>query len=184
MSEQTSDHPAMPVPPNSGESLDSPPGKRRANPHPPELAPMWALIKRLPSYARLSAAIARDPRVPNSAKAVLAVGGVYLVSPIDLVPGIIPVAGQLDDLYVVLTGLQQAVRMSPPHAIDEHFAAAGLARSSVDEDLAEIRRFVRQGITWSLVKGGQAISRLARSATDFAQRARQRGETPHDQKSI
>src|SRR5690606_11747919 len=68
-----------------------------------DLAPVWALIKRLPAYMRLSANLARDPRVPKTAKASLALGGIYVVSPVDLIPGIIPVAGQLDDLYVLLT---------------------------------------------------------------------------------
>ncbi|MDQ3653486.1 MAG: hypothetical protein M3457_00205, partial [Chloroflexota bacterium] len=36
--------------------------------------PMWQLIKRLPTYARLSAALARDPRIPKSAKAMLVAG--------------------------------------------------------------------------------------------------------------
>src|SRR4028119_221188 len=76
-----------------------------------EVAPVWELIKRLPTYVRLSSAMARDSRVPGVAKATLALGGVYVVSPVDLIPGLIPVAGQLDDLYVMLTGIKQAVRL-------------------------------------------------------------------------
>jgi uncharacterized membrane protein YkvA (DUF1232 family) len=151
---------------------------------PSALDPMWQVIRRLPKYARLSAALARDPRVPATSKAMLVAGGIYLVSPIDLVPGIIPVAGQLDDLYVVLTGLQQAIRTSPPGVIDEHFAAIGLSRSSVDEDLATIRAFVRRGVAWSIQKGGQLISRLSKQATYAAQRARRWGESLNDQKPL
>lgn len=135
--------------------------------------PMWQLIKRLPAYARLSAALARDPRIPKSAKAMLVAGGAYLVSPIDLVPGFIPVAGQLDDLYVVLMGLRQAIRTSPPDVIEEHFARVGLPTTIVDEDLTAIRTFVRRGVRWSLRNGGKAFARMSRHATAFAQRARQ-----------
>jgi len=135
--------------------------------------PMWQLIKRLPAYARLSAALARDPRIPKSAKAMLVVGGAYLVSPIDLVPGFIPVAGQLDDLYVVLMGLRQAIRTSPPEVIDEHFGRVGLSTAIVDEDLRAIRTFVRRGVRWSLNNGGKALARMSRHAMAFAQRARQ-----------
>jgi len=135
--------------------------------------PMWQLIRRLPAYARLSAALARDPRIPKSAKAMLVVGGAYLVSPIDLVPGFIPVAGQLDDLYVVLMGLRQAIRTSPPDVIEEHFARVGLPTTIVDEDLRAIRTFVRRGVRWSLDNGGKALGRVSRHATALVQRARQ-----------
>ena len=74
------------------------------------LADFWETLKRLPAYARLVATMARDERVPWSARAMLLFGGAYLVSPLDLVPGIIPVAGQLDDLYVVLAALKQYER--------------------------------------------------------------------------
>jgi len=106
---------------------------------------------------------------------MLAIGGLYLVSPIDFVPGLIPVAGQLDDLYVVLTGLRQAIRMSPDDVIDEHFTAVDLQRSSVDEDLTTIRDFVRRGMAWSIYKGGQALARYSRQAIHYGQRVKQRG---------
>lgn len=157
---------------------------RSASPERPSVEPMWKLVRRLPRYARLTAALARDPRVPRSAKAMLAIGGLYLVSPIDLVPGIIPVAGQLDDLYVVLTGLQRAIRTSPDDVIDEHLAAVELERSCVDDDLATIRDFVRRGVIWSLYKSGQALARCSRHAIAFGQRVRKQGVTSNDQESI
>lgn len=143
--------------------------------------PLWQIVKRLPKYAKLSAGLARDPRVPRASKAMLAASGVYLVSPIDLVPGFIPVAGQLDDLYVVLLGLRQAIRNSPDTVVDEHFAKIGLAPSIVDEDLATIRAFVRSGVKWSLKTGGRALTRLSRQATSFAQRRWDRRGHSNDQ---
>jgi len=169
--------PEPPIPEGKSSTGPSAPGR-------PAVEPMWQVIRRLPAYARLSAALARDSRVPGSAKAMLAAGGVYLVSPIDLVPGIIPVAGQLDDLYVVLAGLRQAIRKSPDDVVDEHFAAAGLERSCVDDDLATIRVFVRRGVVWSLYKGRRALARCSRQVTALAQRARQRGESSHDQRPL
>lgn len=166
---------------SSANVSDDPMRSSPAGPRRPELEPMWRVIRRLPKYARLSAAIARDQRVPGSAKTILAVGGLYLVSPIDLVPGIIPVAGQLDDLYVVLTALRQAIRMSPDDAIDEHLTAVDLDRAHIDDDLAAIRNFVRRGVIWSLYKSGQVLGRGARQAIALAQRVRQHGERQNDQ---
>lgn len=148
------------------------------------LEPMWVLIRRLPRYVRLASAMARDPRVPTSAKAMLAVGGAYLVSPIDLVPGIIPVAGQLDDLYVVLTGLQQAIRVTPRAVVDEHLEKAELTSQDISDDLAAIRTFVRKGVAWTFQKSGQAVAGLSRQATHLFERARSRGETQHDEKPL
>jgi uncharacterized membrane protein YkvA (DUF1232 family) len=115
---------------------------------------------------------------------MLAVGGAYAISPIDLVPGIIPVAGQIDDLYVLLTGLQQAIRACPDDVIAEHFAAIELSPSVVDEDLAIIRTFVRQGVNWALRNGGKAAAGLTRQVAAFASRARQRRGTPNDQEPL
>lgn len=133
--------------------------------------PMMQLIRRLPKYARLSAMLARDRRVPVKSKAMLIAGGAYLVSPIDLVPGFIPVAGQLDDLYVVLTGLRQTMRMTPPAIVEEHFARVGLSPTVVEEDLAAIRAFVRRGVRWSIGNGGKAIGRLSQRAGTAARLA-------------
>lgn len=145
---------------------------------------MWDLVKRLPAYARLTAAMARDPRVPTPAKAMLVVAGAYLVSPIDLIPGVIPVAGQLDDLYVVLTGLQQAIRVTPGAVVDEHVAAAGLHRETISNDLAAVRAFVRQGIQWTFQKSGTVVAAAGRQAVSLAERARAWGANRHDQESL
>jgi uncharacterized membrane protein YkvA (DUF1232 family) len=46
--------------------------------------------------------LAVDPRVAREDKLVAGAAAAYLVSPVDLVPGVIPVIGQLDDLVVAL----------------------------------------------------------------------------------
>lgn len=124
----------------------------------------WIAVKRLPAYARLVASLVKDRDVPHKARAVLIVGGAYLVSPVDLVPGVIPVAGQLDDLYVVLMAIRQAIRMSPPEAADRHLDKLSLSREMLDEDLAAVRRLVRVGIAtgarWSWRRLRAASSRL------------------------
>lgn len=130
------------------------------------LGAFWEVVKRIPAYGKLIAAMGRDPEIPAQAKASLAVGGAYLLSPIDLIPGIIPVAGQIDDLYVVLTALQIAIRTSPPEAVQRHLAAQGLHPEQIDHDLSVIRRLVREGlrkaITLSSKVAVEATHRVAR----------------------
>jgi uncharacterized membrane protein YkvA (DUF1232 family) len=63
----------------------------------------------------------RDPRVPRSRRALvwLAVG--YLALPFDLVPDMIPVAGQLDDAIVVVLVLRAVLRASGREMVREHW---------------------------------------------------------------
>lgn len=67
---------------------------------------------------------ARDPRVPWSAKAVAASVVAYALSPVDLIPDVIPVLGYLDDLIIVPLGILLAVRLVPSPLMAEFRTAA------------------------------------------------------------
>ena len=55
----------------------------------------------------------RDPRVPRRAKIAVLVAGVWVASPIDLIPEFLPVIGPLDDIVVVALALRYAGRQVP-----------------------------------------------------------------------
>jgi uncharacterized membrane protein YkvA (DUF1232 family) len=59
-----------------------------------------ALVRALPRVVRLIARLVMDPTLPRSAKIGLAAAVLYLLSPLDVVPDIIPFAGVLDDVAV------------------------------------------------------------------------------------
>lgn len=139
------------------------------------LEAFWETVRRLPTYGRLVAAMARDPRVPNRARGMLVAGGAYLVSPIDLVPGIIPVAGQLDDVYVVLVAIRQALRMVPADVADAYLERYQLDTTTIDSDLATIRRLVRIGVTDGARWGWNQLGRLGRHLGGMV--AQRMGET-------
>ena len=80
----------------------------------------------MPSYGRLAWRIGRDPDLGTSRRAALVGAMAYLASPIDLVPGFIPVAGQLDDAAVALLGLRFALHGLPASRRAAHLSAAGL----------------------------------------------------------
>lgn len=131
---------------------------------PPVLARFWETAKRMPRYVRLALALARDGRVPPAAKATLAVGGAYTISPIDLIPGIIPVAGQVDDVIVLLLALRQTLRMCPAEVADEHVQRAGLSATDIDDDLRNARAvaawLAARGARWvrnTIRRGGRAV---------------------------
>jgi uncharacterized membrane protein YkvA (DUF1232 family) len=123
----------------------------------PVMDRFWAAVRRLPRYVFLGTTLVRDDRVPGRVKAMLAVGGAYAISPIDLVPGIIPVAGQLDDLVVVLMALRTTIRACPPEVAAEHLRRAGVTEADFDNDL----RAVRDTAVWLTRKGIRATGRLA-----------------------
>jgi uncharacterized membrane protein YkvA (DUF1232 family) len=54
-----------------------------------------------------------DPRVPRRAKVVVALAGLWLLSPIDLLSEFLPVIGPLDDVVVVALAPRYAARQVP-----------------------------------------------------------------------
>jgi uncharacterized membrane protein YkvA (DUF1232 family) len=58
------------------------------------------LLRALPNLLRLIAKLVGDPLLPRAAKIALAAAMVYLASPLDLLPDVIPFLGYLDDLLL------------------------------------------------------------------------------------
>ena len=81
------------------------------------------VLSALLAHARLAMRLLREPRVPLLVKVVPVLAAVYLVSPIDAVPDLIPVLGQLDDVGFVAFALEMFVRLCPSAAVAFHRAA-------------------------------------------------------------
>ena len=71
------------------------------------------LVSFIPDCVTTVRRLRRDPRVPRSAKIAIVVAGLWLVSPIDLIPEFLPVIGPLDDVIVVALALRFAGRRVP-----------------------------------------------------------------------
>jgi uncharacterized membrane protein YkvA (DUF1232 family) len=125
------------------------------------------LVRRLPRYAKLAFALGRDPSIARARRAAVLGGAAYLVSPIDLVPGIVPVLGQLDDLLVVLIALKVALDGLEPTRRRRHLAAVGLA----EEDLAADMRTVGSTTAWLARRGVRLGARAATVGARAAGRA-------------
>ena len=67
----------------------------------------------LPACVTLVRRLARDPRVPTRVKLVVLFAGLWVLSPIDLIPEFLPVIGPLDDVVVVALALRYAARRVP-----------------------------------------------------------------------
>jgi uncharacterized membrane protein YkvA (DUF1232 family) len=62
-----------------------------------------------------------DYRVPRWPKLLLLALVAYLIMPLDLVPDVIPVAGQLDDAVLVALVLRAVIRSAGPDVVREHW---------------------------------------------------------------
>lgn len=77
------------------------------------------LVGFLPACVTLVRRLRKDPRVPRSAKVVVALAGLWVLSPIDLVPEFLPVIGPLDDVIVVALALRYVGRRVPYEVLRE-----------------------------------------------------------------
>ena len=73
----------------------------------------------LPACVTLVRRLRADPRVPWQAKAAVVLAGLWVLSPIDLLPEFLPVIGPLDDVVVVALALRYAARWVPREALLE-----------------------------------------------------------------
>jgi len=94
-----------------------------------------AMMRKMPAYARLVWALARDPRVPTRQKLVLGAIAGYIALPFDIIPDFIPVIGQLDDLGVLIFGLDFFIRNAPPEVVEEHMSRIARNDDELRHDL-------------------------------------------------
>jgi uncharacterized membrane protein YkvA (DUF1232 family) len=80
-----------------------------------------ALARFVPDCVVLVRRLLGDPGVPRRARLALAALLLYLVSPIDLVPDFVPVAGQLDDAILLALVLRRLLRSAGPAIMVAHW---------------------------------------------------------------
>jgi uncharacterized membrane protein YkvA (DUF1232 family) len=78
-----------------------------------------ALARFIPDCVVLVRRLLADERVPRSRKVAIWALLAYLAMPIDLVPDVIPIAGQLDDVVVVALVLRLVLRGGGRELLDE-----------------------------------------------------------------
>jgi uncharacterized membrane protein YkvA (DUF1232 family) len=88
---------------------------------PPGLAKDLATV--LPVCVTTARRLCKDPRVPKRVKLAVTFAGLWVLSPIDLIPEFLPVIGPLDDIVVVAVALRYAARRIPPQALIDAWPA-------------------------------------------------------------
>ena len=86
-------------------------------------------LRLLPDVVRLVRRLAADRTLPRRLRVRLWLLLAYLLSPVDLVPDVIPVLGYADDVVVVAWAVRSVVRCAGEEALARHWPGepAGLA---------------------------------------------------------
>ena len=136
------------------------------------------MVRRMPAYLRLSWRLGKDPLLSKARRAAVIGAAGYLASPVDLVPGVIPVLGQLDDIAVALAALRLALGGLDPDRRRVHLEAVGLEDGHLAADLrtvgattAWIGRAGYRTTKRAAVAGGRAAGAAAPAARAVADRA-------------
>jgi uncharacterized membrane protein YkvA (DUF1232 family) len=108
----------------------------------------------LPNIVKLVYRLLADPRVPRRAKIALGLAAAYTVSPIDLIPEVIPIIGWADDVLILMFAIDALIDRAGPEVVAEHWDGPG-----------DILQLVREviGISRSILpkRLGSIIDRLS-----------------------
>ena len=89
------------------------------------------LLRVLLRDGRLTWRLARDPRTPLRAKLILGAAVLFVVSPINWIPNLVPVLGQIEDVALLSLGMELFLRNVPEYLKAEHRAALGRSQGRV-----------------------------------------------------
>ncbi|GAB4182716.1 MAG: hypothetical protein Kow00108_19670 [Calditrichia bacterium] len=103
--------------------------------------PIAELVLILPDAVYLLIQLLKDERVPAEDKMKIAMAMVYIVSPVDIIPDIIPGIGQLDDLYVALL-LIETLFLKYPDVVESHWPGDVSNLHSIQTILEKIKEHI------------------------------------------
>jgi len=77
-------------------------------------------LREVPHFVQLYWRLLRDGRVSIWPKALLLLSFLYLLSPVDIIPDVIPFIGGIDDLVLLIVVCRLFVYLCPPDVVREH----------------------------------------------------------------
>jgi uncharacterized membrane protein YkvA (DUF1232 family) len=88
--------------------------------------------------AKLVGRLIGDNRVNGLLKLIPIASIIYLISPVDLIPGaVVPILGALDDAAVVWIGTTLFIELCPPDVVQEHRDALNMGPSGDSGDIID-----------------------------------------------
>lgn len=96
----------------------------------------------MPNIVKLVGRLLKDPRVPRRAKITLGLAAAYVVSPVDLIPEIVPVIGWADDIIILMFALDSLIERAGEEVVQEHWDGPGDLLSLVRDVVGLSRNLV------------------------------------------
>lgn len=101
----------------------------------------------IPNILKLVGRLVMDPRVPRRAKITLGMAAAYVMSPVDLIPEMIPVVGWADDILILMFAIDSLIDRAGSEIVDEHWDGPGDLLSLVREVVGLSRSVIPKRIT-------------------------------------
>lgn len=86
----------------------------------------------IPNFLKLLYRLFKDSRVPLPEKALVIGAIIYIISPLDLIPDVIPFIGQVDDLYLAALTILRLLTRTNDEILREHWDGKGDVAVIVD----------------------------------------------------
>ena len=78
-------------------------------------------IRQIPSYLRLLVGLIGDRRVSKVDRFLVLAAAVYLVSPVDFIPDLVPFLGEVDDLFLLMLALERLIAHAGRRVLLDHW---------------------------------------------------------------
>jgi uncharacterized membrane protein YkvA (DUF1232 family) len=86
---------------------------------------MKNLLMFLPNMVILCTKLMVDKRVPRTERALFAGAVIYAIIPFDFIPDMIPIVGQIDDLFLISLTLLRLIDRTDDSIVREHWRGGG-----------------------------------------------------------
>lgn len=128
---------------------------------------LMPIVKRMPSYLKLTMALYKEPELSRGRKLALAAGLLYTVSPIDLIPGFIPVAGQLDDIIIGLGTLKRTMYSLSPDLVAYYEERFQVTIRDIEQDLQSAKKVSLALIGKTLKYSAKGLLRVGKAGLGY-----------------
>ncbi|MEG6617595.1 YkvA family protein [Peptococcaceae bacterium 1198_IL3148] len=126
------------------------------------------VLKRLSLYGQLTYDIFKTLKLTKRQKLILGAGLAYFVSPIDIIPGFIPILGQLDDIIVALTVLVKILKELSPENRNTYLDKFQLTLEMIENDLEMAKELAGQLAKKAVLSSGRLVHSGGKAAFKLA----------------
>ena len=106
----------------------------------------------VPDFFYLIYKLYKDPNVKSIEKKKLLGVLIYFISPINLIPAIIPGLGLLDDLYLAMIAVDSLLKTTPPQLVRKYWLGEEDVIELIQRTIAELNEKIGSGAIKRLIE--------------------------------